>query len=214
MTGSSPPAAASPAAIHCAEDVVVRRAVVNRLPPPCDIASVGFSSIRLLAGSTGDSTRRAVAWRVRTRVGIGVVAAQRQLEPALAGQRAVARTRVAADPREIGIDMVAEAPAGTRRGALDFDHGRRCRSPSAIVMHRLAVAYRGDHASAIDGRDLRVRRDERAVRGEVADEASPASRLDEQQLLTPCPRRTIASAGGYAVAIAAVARGDAAVTAS
>ena len=42
-------------------------------------------------------------------IALRIVAAQRQLQPALARQRSVARSGIAADPRHDGNDVVGEA---------------------------------------------------------------------------------------------------------
>jgi hypothetical protein len=66
MDGSQSAGAGVPAAIHCEITPYSRERGSNRLPPPCETASVGFSSIRLRPGSTL-LIRRAAAWRVNVR---------------------------------------------------------------------------------------------------------------------------------------------------
>ena len=63
MDGSQSAGAGVPAAIQFAITPYSGERGANRLPPPCDTASVGFSSIRLRPGSTL-LMRRAAAWRV------------------------------------------------------------------------------------------------------------------------------------------------------
>ena len=88
-----------------------RESTSNRVPPPC---GSGQRRLRAAAGCRPGfvrSTRRPSGLPGQDEVvGVGVVAAERELQPALAGERPVARPGVAAGPRQHRDDVVAEAP--------------------------------------------------------------------------------------------------------
>ena len=81
-----------PAAIQSADHAIFqrirRRSACRRRAAS---RSVGFSRIRLAAGSASDTRRPTGLARERIVIDVGIVAAQRQLEAVLAGQRPVAR---------------------------------------------------------------------------------------------------------------------------
>ena len=114
-------------------------------------------------------------------VGLRIVAAQRQLQPALAGQGAVTGAGVAADPRHHRNDVVAETPVNGFLGANHLDLRRRL-----LAVHRrgdrgFAVAGRAHRAAFNDG-DGRIGGGEGRLRGLVAGDGAAFFRRDEQAL--------------------------------
>ena len=106
-----------------------------------------------------DATRGGLA-RQRQVVRLGIVAAQRQLQPALAGERPVARSGVAADPGQYRHHVVAERQRIRRRRPLDLHHRRGAAVAVANRDERTAVAHGGDETLVVHRGDRRVRRGE------------------------------------------------------
>ena len=127
-------------------------------------------------------------------VELGVVSAQRQLEPVLSGQRAVAGTRVAAGLREHRDDVIAEAHGVRCRRALDLDlRGEAARRRSfAVTMARPSpTALTTPDSSTVATAGL----DEANV---ASSACAPTKRPSRRRSISscwraPCPRSTVRS---------------------
>ena len=181
MTGSSACGPGAPAAIQSAEQTIIGRADLQFLA-----AAVRHGQRRLeqhealVRLDAVDAPAERLPGQDEM-IGLGVVAAQRQLQAALAGQGAVTRAGVAADPRHHRNDVVAETPVD---GFLRADH-------LDLRRRLLAVHRRGDRGFAVADRAHRaavhhghggIGGGEGRLRGLVADDGAAFLGRDEQAL--------------------------------